>query len=271
MNSTRKLESIHAHYKLEVRLARKLREASKEDRLRLYSEVYDQLFNSIEDHPQLTSSKTKGTLDSNLKYQLNLLKPLLAKSKRLLEIGVGDGNLLLAASRFVHESVGLDTSKVITNGLSLPKNASIVEYDGINIPINFGSFDVVYSHQLLEHLHVDDAKAHIENVFKLLSPGGLYLCITPNRAYGPHDISRGIDKVAKGFHLQEYSFYDLYRIFQEAGYSRIIFVIMVKNLRIPVFPFFFVAYDAWHLCFPSFSIRQLFSRFLGNICIQASK
>ena len=34
---------------------------------------------------------------------------------------------------------------------------------------------------------------------------GVYICITPNRVSGPHDVSRGFDEVATGFHMHEYT------------------------------------------------------------------
>jgi len=263
--------SISSHYELEVYLARKLREASKEERLQLYSEVYDQLFNSIADHPQSTRPNNGHILDGNIRYQLNLLKPILAKDKKFLEIGFGDGRLLVAVSRFVCQSVGLETSMVIANHLPLPDNTSIQDYDGVNMPFSAACFDVVYSHQLLEHLHPEDARDHISAVYNLLNSGGRYLCVTPNRFYGPHDVSRGFTKIATGLHLCEYSYYDLYRLFLEAGYTRIKFVFMMGNLRISVHPFFLVIYDSWCLCFPGYSFKQLLSRYFGNLCLEAAK
>jgi hypothetical protein len=54
-----------------------------------------------------------------------------------------------------------------------------------------------------------------------LKPGGKYLCLTPNRLSGPHDVSRGFDAVATGFHLKEYTFSELASLLEESGFERI--------------------------------------------------
>ena len=52
-----------------------------------------------------------------------------------------------------------------------------------------------------------------------LAAGGRYICITPNRLSGPHDISRYFDDVASGLHLKEYSIAELAAAFAAAGFS----------------------------------------------------
>ena len=47
-------ERVRAHYEIEKGLAARLRLANREDRKRLYGELYDELYRSVPDHPQLT-------------------------------------------------------------------------------------------------------------------------------------------------------------------------------------------------------------------------
>jgi len=49
---TRPPDHLIAHYELERRLADRLRAAPRDERSRLYSAVYSELFNSLPDHPQ---------------------------------------------------------------------------------------------------------------------------------------------------------------------------------------------------------------------------
>jgi hypothetical protein len=51
----------------------------------------------------------------------------------------------------------------------------------------------------------------------------VYICITPNRVSGPHDVSRGFDKVATGFHLREYTGREIRKMFLSAGFTRVDF------------------------------------------------
>ena len=47
-------ERVRAHYEIEMGLAASLRSANREDRKRLYGELYDELYRRVPDHPQLT-------------------------------------------------------------------------------------------------------------------------------------------------------------------------------------------------------------------------
>ncbi|HUG78687.1 MAG TPA: hypothetical protein VML57_14490, partial [Burkholderiales bacterium] len=51
---------------------------------------------------------------------------------------------------------------------------------------------------------------------------GVYVFITPNRLYGPRDVSAHFDEVATGLHLREYSARELRALLLEAGFSRVL-------------------------------------------------
>ena len=51
MNRTK--ENIREHYDVEKELAHKLRNATKEERGKLYSSLYDELYRRVPHHPQL--------------------------------------------------------------------------------------------------------------------------------------------------------------------------------------------------------------------------
>lgn len=52
----------------------------------------------------------------------------------------------------------------------------------------------------MEHLHRADAFEHLQDIRRVLVAGGAYICITPNRLAGPHDISGYFDPIATGLH-----------------------------------------------------------------------
>ena len=81
--------------------------------------------------------------------------------------------------------------------------------------------DVAFSYQLVEHLHPTDAREHVRNVHAALAPGGQYVCVTPNRLNGPHDISRFFEREARGFHMKEYTNGDLADLFTAGGFSKV--------------------------------------------------
>src|SRR6185503_5505884 len=53
-SQARSPEMIKHHYLIEKELAARLRTANKEERRHLYTEVYDELFRRVPDHPQLS-------------------------------------------------------------------------------------------------------------------------------------------------------------------------------------------------------------------------
>ena len=92
--------------------------------------------------------------------------------------------------------------------------------DGSSIDVPAASVDLAFSDQLMEHLHPDDAVTQLRNIRRVLKDGGVYLCVTPNRLYGPSDVSGYFEDVARGFHLREYSVRELRGIMREAGFPK---------------------------------------------------
>ena len=72
----------------------------------------------------------------------------------------------------------------------------------------------------MEHLHPEDAFEQLRNIIRALAPGGRYVCITPNRLNGPHDVSSHLDREATGFHIKVYTVTELARLFRAAGFAK---------------------------------------------------
>lgn len=232
---TRSADQIRDHYEVERELADRLRRANKEDRRRLYSKVYDELFLRVPHHEQ---HRTRASADETrrlVQHQLDFLGRFLDSSVTYLEIGAGDCALAVEVASRVRHVYALDVSAEIAPSVSgsagngpesssvppAPGNFELVLTDGIEIPVPAESVDVVYSHQLMEHLHPADAEEQLAGILAALRPSGCYICITPNRLNGPHDISRYFDREATGFHLKEYSITELASLFRRVGFRRI--------------------------------------------------
>lgn len=213
-------EQVRAHYLVERELAARLRQANKEERRRLYSEVYDELFRRVPDHPQL-ALKQKYPDRSEVRFALALLKKFLTPDTVYLEIGPGDCALACEVARLVKRVYAVDVSSEVTSDVVLPANLELAISDGSSVPVAANSIDLAFSDQLMEHLHPDDALDQLRNIYTALKPGGVYVCITPNRLSGPHDVSRNFDQVATGFHLHEYAIGELATLFRAAGFRRI--------------------------------------------------
>jgi SAM-dependent methyltransferase len=151
---------------------------------------------------------------------MRFLRHFLRPDITFLEIGPGDCSLSKEVARSARQVYAVDVSETISLLADRPENLEIVISDGVSIPVPPQSVDLAYSNQLMEHLHPEDAFAQLRNVACALAPGGRYVCITPNRLNGPHDVSSHFDQEARGFHLREYTVTELVRLFREAGFSR---------------------------------------------------
>jgi SAM-dependent methyltransferase len=208
-------------YQVEKALADRLRNASRSDRRELYSSAYEELFRRIPHHSQLTKKASPAQRALQIADQMRLLQPFLKPNTTFVEIGAGDCALSLAAAKQVKMVYAVDVSAAITHSTNPPANFKLILSDGTSIPVPPGSVDLAYSNQLMEHLHPDDAVEQLSNIYAALAPGGRYVCLTPNRLTGPHDISAYFDQEATGFHLKEYTTAELRRLFRAAGFKDI--------------------------------------------------
>jgi SAM-dependent methyltransferase len=224
---------LRQHYEVEKELADRLRHATREQRRSLYGLVYDELYQRVPQHPQLTRKASPELSRAGLIPQLRLLRPYLRPETVLLEIGPGDCALSIALAEQVRQVYGLDVSEKITHRVSLPSNFKLILSDGTSVPLPPESVDVAYSNQLMEHLHPDDALEQLEGIWRALRPGGVYICITPNGLSGPHDISAHFDSVATGFHLKEYTVAELSLLFRKVGFRRVQTLLGRRGVCVP--------------------------------------
>lgn len=217
---SRTATQLREHYAIEHRLAERLLRAPTAERGALYARVYDELFASIPHHPQLLlrASRERAT---RVERELYFLAPLLDPELSVLEIGAGDQALSRRLARIVGEVHAVDVASEIASPRPAVENLHTYLTDGRRLPLATDSIDLAYSNQLMEHLHPEDAIEQLREVFRVLSPGGRYLCVTPNRLTGPWDISRMFSTAPTGLHLREYSNRELAETLREAGFGRI--------------------------------------------------
>ncbi len=213
---------IREHYLLEKELASQLKEASISERRVLYTKLYDELFSRLPHHPQLKRKDDPQASALEIRRKFNLVKRYLKPDTTFVEVGPGDCHFSLHVANTVQKVIAVDVSPNITSSeSSLPSNFELRISDGTNIPVPDNTASVVYSNQLMEHLHPEDALVQLGEIYRCLSPDGVYICITPSRVAGPHDISKYFSPVAEGFHLHEYTNAELNTLFLRAGFSRL--------------------------------------------------
>ncbi|MBD3179131.1 MAG: methyltransferase domain-containing protein [Candidatus Latescibacteria bacterium] len=230
MKETRRTpEQIREHYLLEKKLAGKLKNSTREERKALYTELYNELYQKLPHHPRWTRKTNYQAKMNKVNAKMRFLNHYLNTDTTFMEIGPGDCLLAREISGYVRKVYALDVSDQVTRESEWPENFEFILSDGIGIPVENESVDIVFSNQMMEHLHPDDALDQVKNIYNTLKPGGKYLCITPNRLNGPHDISRYFDEVATCFHLKEYTITELVELFSMAGFSETGFIIRMRD------------------------------------------
>ena len=109
---------------------------------------------------------------------INRYAPL--AGKRILDVGCGLGMYVRAFHRFSDEVYGvdIDPEKIAEARRELP-NVYVASAEALPFPDGF--FDVVLSHEVLEHLG-DDRKG-VEEASRVLKPGGRLVVFAPNRLW----------------------------------------------------------------------------------------
>lgn len=213
-------ERLRAHYLVERGIADRIRRArGPEERRAIFATMYDELFAQVPDHPRLAAKDAaKVFRERDLGWNMSQLRPYLTPGCTFLEVGCGDGALAARVAAGAKQVYAVDISNQAQG--ELPRNLQLLITDGRAIDVPAGSVDVAFSDQVMEHLHPDDAAEQLRQIHRALRPGGVYLCVTPNRMYGPSDISAFFDDEARGFHLKEYTLREIREVFARAGFPK---------------------------------------------------
>lgn len=225
-NEQRSLERLKAHYDVERVLAQRLRDSKQTDRRILYGAAYSELFSNLPDHPQHKVNPEKRALATL--SQIEFLRRFANSTSVLVEVGCGDAAVTKGIASFVANAIGVDVTDSLLRQPS-PPNFRFVKSNGTDLDLDDGSVDLVYSNQLMEHLHPDDAVQQLAEIARILKPGGYYICSTPNRLTGPHDISGYFSYQPLGLHLREYDHASLSSLLKQAGFTSTQAVLRLKG------------------------------------------
>lgn len=98
----------------------------------------------------------------------------------ILENGCGVGMYVEHLSPFGEKVIGLeyDFERAAEAHINSPH---IINAAGESLPLPYGTFDLILSHEVLEH--VQDDRAAIREMIRVLQPGGRIVLFCPNRGY----------------------------------------------------------------------------------------
>jgi SAM-dependent methyltransferase len=126
-------------------------------------------------HESVLRSHRWRTAENSAGYLL----PHLAPGTRLLDVGCGPGTITVDLARLVApgEVVGIDAVEVVLAGarqvaeMARVDNVRFQVADGMALPFDDGTFDVVHAHQVLQH--VPDPVGLLREMRRVCRPGGL--------------------------------------------------------------------------------------------------
>jgi SAM-dependent methyltransferase len=267
-SESRTLDQLREHYHVEKELSNRLRFAPSDERRELYKSVYDELLRRVPTHPQATRRDADPAVAAAaVAAQVEILAPFLRPESTFLEVGAGDCALAAAIAPRVGKVYAVDVSEEVTRGVALPAGVEVRLSGGTDIPVPAGSVDLVYSNQLMEHLHPDDALEQVRNIYDCLRPGGAYLCITPHRLTGPHDISAYFDDTPSGFHLKEYTISELVSLFSRIGFSSVRVLVGARGRFVSMRPVLAETLEAVLARLPVHTRRSLARRLHLNVVL----
>lgn len=214
-------EQRREHWLIERRLREELLASSPEDRDAAFADAYDRLFREVPWHDANTISD--GREEEIEEHFFAMYSPLVGPRDTLVDLGCGTGGLVRRFAPVVARAIGVDASEemIAPSRASAPPNAEFVTGSVVRPPLPPRSADLAVSRQVMEHLHPDDVPAHLAAVREMLRPRGRFLIETPQRLTGPWDISRGMSQTPTGFHLREYTHWELAAMLRQAGFSKV--------------------------------------------------
>jgi SAM-dependent methyltransferase len=219
-------------FEYERQAAQRLMGATSAERPELYRQVYEEYYRRFGS----AYAYDEGDGDPKvIRSQFQFVRRFLNKGRDdFVEIGTGSGKLCVEIAKLAKSCIGIDAVKRVDVDSELPANCTFLASDVVSLSLPAESVDVAFSSQLLEHLHPDDCRALIANIFSALRPGGLFINIVPNRLTGPHDVSMHFVDEAEGLHLHEYDNRELSRLMRGSGFSHCTSYVGARGFFIPV-------------------------------------
>jgi len=114
-----------------------------------------------------------------------IISPFISKDMMILDFGCGDSFMQDELQKDGFEVSGTDISDVVLKRLSEKPEHEMFTADGFAMPLRANSYDAIIDKGTLDAIACDmerDLTPLFEEIYRVLAPGGRYLCITPWQA-----------------------------------------------------------------------------------------
>jgi SAM-dependent methyltransferase len=222
--------TLRSQFEFERAAAQVLLSASASQRPDLYKKIYAEFyerFGGVDEQCHLDKIAVKS--------QIAFVERFLKRGRdTFFEVGYGSGELCIAVAKIAKNCIGVDAVGDRRASMPALANCTFLQDDVASFTLPDSSVDVAFSSQVLEHLHPDDCRMLIGNVFRALRPGGVFVNIVPNWLTGPHDVSAHFSPTAQGLHLHEYDNGELSALMRASGFTRCTSYVGAKGAFIPL-------------------------------------
>jgi 2-polyprenyl-3-methyl-5-hydroxy-6-metoxy-1,4-benzoquinol methylase len=158
---------------------------------------------AVDEHVRASLIKTHGNLYRGARLTRYPIPPFPLSGgggRALLDVGCNWGRWTIAAARAGWHATGVDRAKKSVGAAGrvaeqLGVDAEYVVGDVRELPFADDSFDAVFSYSVLQHLAKEDVRAAVDEIRRVLRPGGVVWIEMPN-ARGPLNLVR---QVRRGF------------------------------------------------------------------------
>jgi len=215
-------EMILRHWELERSLTTELLGSTPDNSWEVFERCYSRLYSELDWLNELVDKDMASAPSEEYRDWVRIIGP---SPKSIYEIGSGKGGLVKYLASLGHQCKATEITR--ERGQKHIEGESCLSWgisDGVHLDKfeSSGSYDVLVSNQVVEHLHPDDLGGHFIGALSILKRGGRYLFSTPHRSAGPSDVSRVFKcNTPRGMHLHEYTYSEIRDSLVNTGFRSI--------------------------------------------------
>jgi ubiquinone/menaquinone biosynthesis C-methylase UbiE len=209
---------------LELELKHKLLENPSEQN---FQEAYDKIHTFL-----IEQGKSESIYSENLMWFTRIFVDLCGSGNKILDIGSGNGKLAFEMAQKGNSVTGLDISKIAVKTAEerLKRIAPHLQVefklgDARKLPFENNIFNYITSQDLVEHISEDDFRIHLNEVYRVLKPGGSYVFWTPSALKGGS---------SHGLHIKEYTVKDIDTILKTTDFQYLWYDLRFYRLKLKI-------------------------------------